>query len=64
MKKKRKAERETDLPERDKSWKVRNMVLSLFAVGAELAMCQRCCGRTAAGKDGDDGRDAAAGISG
>ena len=39
------------------------MALSPFALGAELAMCQRCSGRTAE-KDGDDGKDAAAGSSG
>ena len=40
-------------------WKV---ALSPFAFGAELAVCQRCGGRTAE-KDGGDGKDAA-GISG
>ena len=34
----------------------------LFAFGAELVVCQRCNGRTAE-KDGDDGKNAAAGSS-
>ena len=41
-------------------WK---MALSPFAFGAELAVCQRCSGRTAE-KDGDDGKNAAAGSTG
>ena len=41
-------------------WK---MALSPFAFWAELAVCQRCSGRTAE-KDGDDGKDAAEGGSG
>ena len=40
----------------------RGLFLLLLLV-AELAMCQHCSGRTAE-KDGDDGRDAAAGSSG
>ena len=34
------------------------VALSPFAFGAELAMCQRCGGRTTK-KDGGDGKDAA-----
>ena len=40
-------------------WK---MALSLLASGAVLFVCQCCSGRTAE-KDGDDGRNAAAGSS-
>ena len=39
------------------------MALSTFAIGAELVVCQCCSGRIAE-KDGDDGKDAAAGSSG
>ena len=41
-------------------WK---MALSPFAFGAELVVCPCCSGRTAE-KDGDDGKDAAAGSTG
>ena len=54
MREKRNAGRETNLGE---VWKV---ALSLFAFGAELAMCQRCGGRTAE-KDGGDGKEDADG---
>ena len=36
--KEKKAKRETDVPERDKSWEVWKMALSRFAIGAELAV--------------------------
>ena len=54
---KRTSQSETSLGE---VWK---RTLSPFALGAELAMCQHCSGRTAE-KDGNDGKDAAAGSSG
>ena len=48
----RTSQRETNLEE---VWEV---ALSPFAFGAELAMCQRCGGRTTE-KDGGDGKGAA-----
>ena len=55
-----KKEKEGRKRDRRPRWK---MALSPFAFGAELAVCQRCSGRTAE-KDGDDGKNAAAGSTG
>ena len=60
--KKRQTEKRTSQSETSNGevWK---MALSLSVFVAELSVCQCCSGRTAE-KDGDDGKDAAAGSSG
>ena len=56
------AERETDVPGRDKLWESLEDGSFSFCCEADLAMRQRC-GRGIAEKDGDDAKVAAAGSS-
>ena len=59
----KKCRREVDVPKQDQTLgKSGRCLFLLFALGAKLAVCQRCSGRTAE-KDGDDGKGCSRGSS-